>query len=213
MTSFYIISPNINSYKQLKDMNFFDNLQNLFYQNSVKYFQLRMKNFLGEVASDADIKAAFDDIKALKNPHRIKIILNDNALLAKNLGFDGVHLGEDDISILEAKSILKNKIIGVSCYNNLQKALKVSEDGANYIAFGSFFETGTKKAKYSAEISLIQEFKKQNKTTQIAAIGGINSLNISLFKNTPVDLIAVSNAIWQTKDYANNLKLLENSLN
>lgn len=213
MTSFYIISPNINSYKQLKNIDFFDNLQSLFYEKSIKYFQLRMKDFLGVVASDADIKAAFDDIKALKNPHKIKLILNDNANLANDLGFDGVHLGEDDVSILEAKSILKNKIIGVSCYNNLQKALELAENGADYVAFGSFFQTTTKAAKYKADFSLIEQFRKQNKTTKIVAIGGITAQNIGVFKNTEANYIAVSNAIWQTKDYANNLRLLEDSLN
>jgi thiamine-phosphate pyrophosphorylase len=213
MISFYIISPNINSYKQLKNIGFFEGLQNVFYQKSIKYFQLRMKDFLGTVASDADISKAFNDIKDLKNPHKIKFILNDNANLAKKLGFDGVHLGEDDVSILEAKSILKNKIIGVSCYNNLQKALDASKNGASYIAFGSFFETTTKATKYKADFSLIEQFRKQNKTTKIVAIGGINEKNIGEFKNTEANYIAVSNTIWQTKDYANNLKLLENSLN
>ena len=73
-------------------------------------------------------------------------------MLAKKLNADGCHLGQKDMNIIKARKILKNKIIGVTCHNSINLAKKAIKDGADYLAFGAFYYSQTKKVKYKANL-------------------------------------------------------------
>ena len=94
--------------------------------------------------------------------------MNDNVKLARELDLDGIHIGIEDMNILEAKKILGNdKIVGISCYNNLESALYAEKNGANYVSFGSLYKTTTKKNPLSLNV---ETFKKAKSTPIATAI-------------------------------------------
>ena len=107
-----------------------------------------------------------------------------------------MHLGKEDGTVLEARKQLgDNKIIGVSCYNNLQSALQAEQQGANYVAFGRFFSSSTKPLASPADIqTLIQA--KQVLTVPVVAIGGILTSNADLLLNAGADLLAVIGGLY-----------------
>ena len=113
---------------------------------------------------------------------------------------DGVHLGESDGSILEARKLLGTKaIIGASCYNSKHLAMEAAEKGADYVAFGAFFETTTKQPKSKAELSTVEDWVYISQIPCVA-IGGINALNCHGLVNAGVDFIAVIGCIWNNKE-------------
>ena len=85
-------------------------------------------------------------IRQLCKKNNVKFIVNDDPVLAKKLNADGCHLGQKDMNIKEAKKIIGNKIIGITCHNSIKFAKEAIKNKANYIAFGAFFSTKTKKA-------------------------------------------------------------------
>jgi len=96
-------------------------------------------------------------LRSLCNEYRASLIINDDIALAKAVAADGVHLGEDDISIEQARLILgKNAIIGISCYNQLQLGARAQAAGADYVAFGAVFTSPTKPHARSASCELIR---------------------------------------------------------
>ena len=84
-------------------------------------------------------------IRQLCKKNNVKFIVNDDPILAKKLNADGCHLGQKDMNIKEAKKIIGNKIIGITCHNSIKLAKEAIKNRANYIAFGAFFPTKTKK--------------------------------------------------------------------
>ena len=86
--------------------------------------------------------------------------MNDDPILALKVNADGCHLGQKDMSIIRAKKILKDKIIGVTCHNSIKLAKKALMNGANYIAVGAFYKTRTKKVKFKANTSILRKIKK-----------------------------------------------------
>lgn len=131
-------------------------------------------------------------------------IVNDDIQLAINIGADGVHIGKHDISLQQARKLLGNhKIIGVSCYNSLQLAQQACAQGADYIAFGSFFRSSIKPNAVPANIELIQQAKKICKLP-IAAIGGIHADNAETLIAQGVDMIAVISAVFGSDEIHQN---------
>lgn len=121
----------------------------------------------------------------------VPLIINDNVALAEKIGADGVHLGKDDGSILEARLRLgESAIIGVSCYNSLERAIGAEKDGANYVAFGRFFTSNSKPLASPCEIGTLTAGKKVL-TLPIVAIGGILPENGAMLLNAGADLLAV----------------------
>lgn len=128
------------------------------------------------------------------------LIINDDIRLADLIGADGVHLGKDDGSVREARLILgPDKIIGVSCYNDLQRALDAESHGANYVAFGSFFPSLTKPNAAIAPLTLLHEAK-QSLNIPIIAIGGITADNISPLIEAGADAVAVISTLFDSDD-------------
>ena len=190
MTKLYIISPaniNINEFPS--------SLEEVLKTGLVACFQLRLKNL-----NDQELINISKVLKPICNKFDVPFILNDRLDLANKIGADGVHLGEDDSSILDARKLLGPKaIIGASCYNSKHLAMKAAEQGANYVAFGAFFETKTKKAKTKAVMSLIEDWILISDIPCVA-IGGINSKNCHELIKAGVDFIAVVGAIWNNID-------------
>ena len=190
MTKLYIISPaniNINEFPS--------SLEEVLKTGLVACFQLRLKNL-----NDQELINISKVLKPICNKFDVPFILNDRLDLANKIGADGVHLGEDDSSILDARKLLGPKaIIGASCYNSKHLAMQAAEQGANYIAFGAFFETKTKKTKTKAVISLIEDWVLISDIPCVA-IGGIDSKNCHELIEAGVDFIAVIGAIWNNKD-------------
>ena len=102
------------------------------------------------------------------------------------------------MNIIEAKKILKNKIIGVTCHNSVRLAKKAFLNGANYIALGSFYKTRTKKVKYTSNINTLSKIKKLM-NLPVVAIGGINEKNYKKLLLNKADFLAISGYIWNNK--------------
>jgi thiamine-phosphate pyrophosphorylase len=128
--------------------------------------------------------------------YQIPLIINDDVELAAQVAADGVHLGKDDGSITQARQRLGNHaIIGVSCYNSVEKALEAQEQGADYVAFGRFFPSSSKPLAAPAEISTLHEAKRRL-TIPIVAIGGILPENGLALLNAGADLLAVIGGVF-----------------
>ncbi len=128
--------------------------------------------------------------------HEVPLIVNDDVGLALKTGADGVHIGRDDTSVAEARERLGNKaIVGVSCYNDGNLALRAQHDGANYIAFGSFFPSATKPEAKHADIGLLTEGKKEL-DIPICAIGGITATNSKPLIDAGADILAVVTEVF-----------------
>ena len=183
----YLISP-------LKiQKSFYSDLIKIFKTHKVSFFQLRLKkeSFKKKLIIGKKIK------KICKN-FNVKFIVNDDVFLTKKLKADGCHLGQNDMKILDARKLIGNKIIGITCHNSIQLAKIALKNKANYLAFGAFHLSKTKKAKYKASLSLLKKARKITKKP-IVAIGGINSTNYKKLLLNKANLLAISGYIWKNK--------------
>ena len=169
----------------------------------VSFFQMRLKknSFKQKILIGRKIK------KICKK-NGVKFLVNDDPLLAKKINADGCHLGQKDASITEARKIIGNKIIGITCHNSIKIAKNAIVNKASYLAFGAFFPTKTKKTKYKATTKILNETRKLTKAP-LVAIGGINSFNYKNLLLNNANLLAISSYIWNNKKYK-PLKAIEN---
>ena len=181
----YLISP------QKIDQDFYKSLRKVLATKKVKFFQLRLKK-----TSKKNIIKIGKKIKSITDKFKVKLIINDSPLITKKLKASGCHIGQTDTSIIRARKILKNKIIGITCHNSILLAKKAKKFGADYVAFGSFFSTKTKKIKHYAHLNLIKWANKKLKLP-VVAIGGININNYKIVLESGANLIAMSNFIWK----------------
>ena len=184
----YIISPNT-----IKNDSFYKDLELIFKTRKVAYFQLRLKK-----DKESNIINIGKKIKKLCNKFNVKLLINDSPILAKKIGADGCHLGQNDMSIHKARKILKNKIIGLTCHNSKSLVLKAITGGADYIALGAFFFTKTKKVKYKADINILR-YAKNITNIPIVAIGGIKLSNYKKLLLNKANFLAISSYIWNNK--------------
>ena len=141
-----------------------------------------------------------NELLSLCRQFRVPLIINDDIRLADLTGADGVHLGKDDGSVREARLILgPDKIIGVSCYGDLQRAFDAEAHGANYVAFGSFFPSPTKPGATAAPLTLLHEAK-CSLNIPIVAIGGISADNVTPLIEAGADAVAVISALFDSGD-------------
>ena len=183
----YLISP-------LKiNKSFYNDLINVLKKRNVSFFQLRLKkeNFKNKLIIGKKIK------KICKKFH-VKFLINDDVYLAKKLDADGCHLGQKDMNIFEARKIIGNKIIGITCHNSIKLARTAINNKADYLAFGAFDSSKTKKVKYKASINLLKKARKITKTP-IVAIGGINFNNYQKLLLNKANFLAISGYIWNNK--------------
>jgi|TARA_Y100000389_G_scaffold167892_1_gene173297 thiamine-phosphate pyrophosphorylase len=183
----YLISPN-----KIKK-HFYVDLIKVLKSKKVSFFQLRLKNISFKKKLLIGRK-----VKKICNQYKTKFIINDDVILAKKLDSDGCHLGQKDMGILKARNIIKNKIIGITCHNSIKLAKIAIKNNADYLAFGAFDISKTKKTKYKANPILLKKIKKLTKTP-IVAIGGINSNNYKKLLLNKANFLAISSYIWNNK--------------
>ena len=161
--------------------------------NKVKYFQLRLKK-----TPKNKIIIIAKKIKKICKTFKVKFIINDSPIIAKKVSADGCHLGRTDINIKDARKIIKNKIIGITCHNSLKMAKEAIKSRADYIAIGAFYSSKTKRAKYKATIKDLKKIRNISKIP-IVAIGGINQNNYKKLLLNKADFLAISSFIWKNK--------------
>ena len=157
----------------------------------VAALQLRLKG-----APDEAIAAAVEALFPIARRHDVAFILNDRPDLAARLGCDGVHVGQEDGTAVEARRIVgPNRMVGVTCHDSRHLGMEAAEAGADYVAFGAFFPTTTKDAPTRAEPEVLSIWQE---TMQIpcVAIGGITVDNCAGLAAAGADFLAVSAGVW-----------------
>ena len=151
-------------------------------------------------AADAALRRT--QAQALARVHALRgglLIVNDDAALAAEIGADGVHVGEGDTSIIAAREIVgPDRLVGASCYNDLERAREAVAAGADYIAFGSFFASTVKPNARRAELELLGAARSFD--VPVIAIGGVTADNTSTLLGAGADAVAVITAVFDAPD-------------
>jgi thiamine-phosphate pyrophosphorylase len=153
--------------------------------------QIRLKH-----ADDATVLAAVAALKPVAQARGVAVILNDRPDLAARSGCDGVHLGQSDTTVAEARRLMgPDAMIGVTCHDSRELAMEAAEAGADYVAFGAFFPTATKATIYHPAPEILTIWQE---TVEIpcVAIGGITAYNAGALARAGADFVAVSAAVW-----------------
>lgn len=157
----------------------------------VAAFQFRVKGL-----DQHEAAALAEPLQAICAKHDVAFIVNDSIALAKRLKADGVHLGQGDGDVREAREALgRDAQIGVTCHNSRHLAMEAAEAGADYVAFGAFYPTNTKQVEHVAELDTLHKW---SLVTEIpcVAIGGITPDNAKPLIDAGADFLAVSGAVW-----------------
>lgn len=152
-------------------------------------------------AADATLRAEqAGALRRLTREFDVPLIVNDDAALARHVEADGVHLGGEDGSVAEARELLGDAgIIGVSCYNRLPLAQGAVKQGADYVAFGAFFNSGVKPEAVEATPELLRQARQELKVP-IVAIGGITAQNGAQLLEAGADALAAISAVFAAAD-------------
>lgn len=163
----------------------------------VACIQLRLKD-----VSDDDWRRATAALMPIAQERDVAFILNDRADLAAELGCDGVHIGQDDTPYAEARALLgPDAIIGVTCKASRDLALDAAEAGADYVAFGAFYESTTKQITSPASVDIVEWWAAAT-TVPSVAIGGITANNAGPVVQAGADFLAVAGGVWAHPDGA-----------
>jgi len=182
----YLITP-----PKFEPRGFADELKRALAGGDVASLQLRLKD-----VGDDEIKRAAEILMPVAQRAGAAFIVNDRLDLARALGADGVHIGQEDCSYSEARTIVgANAIVGVTCHDSRHLAIEAAEAGADYVAFGAFYPTATKDAKTRAEPELLRWWS-EVMVVPCVAIGGITVANASPLIEAGADFIAVSSGVW-----------------
>jgi len=185
----YLISP-----QRIRNPKFYKELNDILKTKKVKYFQLRLKKI-----STPNLLKISRKVKKIAIKNNVKFIINDDPIIAKKINADGCHIGQKDMDFFSTKKILKkNKIIGITCHNSKKLAWEAMKNGADYVAFGSFFKSSTKKTAFKANLEILRWARKKINIPTVA-IGGINSSNYKKILSNGANFIACSNYIWNNK--------------
>lgn len=164
--------------------------------NGVTFLQLREKNL-----NDKNFLKLAVEMKSLACRYNVPFVINDNIDVAVKSDADGIHIGQDDMKVEEARKILgKDKILGVSV-GTVKEAVSAEKLGADYLGVGAIFSTDTKKDARNISEETLKEIC-ESVNIPVVAIGGISKNNISLLKNSGIDGVAVISAILAQKDVA-----------
>jgi thiamine-phosphate pyrophosphorylase len=156
--------------------------------------QLRLKDQPDEV-----LKRAIDVLRPVVQSRGVALIMNDRPDLAVAHGCDGAHVGQEDTPAKEARKILGGLTLGVTCHASRDLAMTAGEDGADYVAFGAFFPTGSKEAKTRADPELLRWWSELMQLPCVA-IGGITAANCAPLVQAGADFLAVIGAVWNFPD-------------
>ncbi len=185
----YLISP-----PHLSAKNFIIPLREALDGGDIACFQMRLKN-----VDDDAIRRATDLLRPIVQAAGVAFILNDRPDLAKELGCDGVHVGQEDASYAQARAIMGGGIVGITAHDSRHLAMEAAEAGADYVAFGAFFPTKTKEPKTQADIDLLRWWT-DVMVVPCVAIGGITVQNALPLVEAGADFLAVSAGVWEHPD-------------
>jgi thiamine-phosphate pyrophosphorylase len=175
----------------------------------VAALQIRLKP-----ADDDMIRRAVAKLAPIARAHDVAVLLNDRPDLARETGCDGVHIGQTDTSLIEARRILgRDAMIGVTCHDDLELAWGAAEAGADYVAFGAFYPTTTKETVHRPPLDLLTGWQ-QSIEIPCVAIGGITVETAAEVARAGADFIAVSAGVWSyDKGAAEAVKAFNLALN
>jgi thiamine-phosphate pyrophosphorylase len=161
----------------------------------VAALQIRLKD-----APETVIGAAVDVLAPIARSRDVAVILNDRPDLAATLDCDGVHIGQNDGPFAEARRLMgPHRMVGVTCHDSRHLAMDAAEAGADYVAFGAFFDTATKAAKTRADPEILSIWQEMMETSCVA-IGGITVNNCRPLVAAGADFIAVCAGVWSHPD-------------
>jgi thiamine-phosphate pyrophosphorylase len=158
--------------------------------------QLRLKD-----VPDDEIRRAVYALRPVTQSRDVAFLLNDRPDLAAAMGCDGVHIGQQDMPYAEARRLVGDGTIGVTCHDSRHLAIEAAEAGADYVAFGAFYPTLTKQPPAMAEIATIAWWAEMMEVPCVA-IGGITPANCAPLVEAGADFLAVVGAVWQHPDGA-----------
>ena len=185
----YLISP------QDVGGTFPDRLRSVAESDAVAAFQLRVKD-----VPEHELARLAEPLQRICSDAGVAFIVNDSMSLAKRLGADGVHLGQQDGSVQEARALLGPKAqIGVTCHDSRHLAMEAGEAGADYVAFGAFYPTTTKPSLYRPDPSILSWWSALFEVPCVA-IGGISPQNALPLVEAGADFLAVCQAVWSAED-------------
>ncbi len=156
--------------------------------------QLRLKRW-----TDDDLLRAIDVLRPVAQDRGVAFLLNDRPDLAKRSGCDGAHIGQEDGAVGDARRLLGDLTLGVTCHASRDLAMSAGEAGADYVAFGAFFPSTTKAPPAMAEVELLQWWSELMELPCVA-IGGITADNCAPLVEAGADFLAVSAAVWTHPD-------------
>lgn len=161
----------------------------------VAALQIRLKP-----ADDAAVLAAVEALAPVARAHDVAVLLNDRPDLAARSGCDGVHIGQSDAALAEARRIMgREAMIGVTCHDSRELAMDAAEAGADYVAFGAFFPTTTKETAHRPDPEILTIWQ-ETVEVPCVAIGGITPANAGQLARAGADFVAVSAAVWSHPD-------------
>lgn len=164
----------------------------------VAAFQFRVKGL-----DEHEAARLADPLRRICGDREVTFIVNDSIALAKRLGADGVHLGQDDGEVADARQQLGREAqIGVTCHASRHLAMAAGEAGADYVAFGAFFPTTTKEVKHHADLETLTWWQSIFEIPCVA-IGGITAQNAAPLVVAGADFLAVSGGVWNGDEVAN----------
>lgn len=186
----YLVTP-----PQVHGVAFRDELKAALDGGDVACLQLRLKH-----CADEDILRTAELLAPICSEHEVPLLINDRPDLAAACDADGVHVGQEDTSYIEAREKLgAERVVGVTCHNSRDLGIAAAESGADYVAFGSFYETGTKAPKTLATPDIL-EWWSDLMVTPCVAIGGITPGNCQPLVRAGADFLAVVSAVWNHED-------------
>jgi len=156
----------------------------------VACLQLRLKD-----APRDEVKRAVEALMPLAQARDVAFLLNDDAILAAELGCDGAHLGQQDGDHAGARMLLSGRTLGITCHDSRHLAMVAGEMGADYVAFGAFFPTSTKEARHRATPELLEWWTEMAEIPAVA-IGGITAASCAPLVRAGADFLAVVGAVW-----------------
>ncbi len=166
----------------------------------VACLQLRLKGPDESPVADDEIRRAVAALLPITREHDVAFVLNDRPDLAAELGCDGVHVGQDDASYDDARRAMgTDAIVGVTCHDSRHLALEAAEAGADYVAFGAFYDTSTKAPKSRAGRDILTWWSDVTEVPCVA-IGGITTDNCAPLIAAGADFLAVSAGVWAHPD-------------
>lgn len=152
--------------------------------------------YRNKTKSDDEVEEVCRALQAMCSQYNVPFIIDDRPHLAAKIHADGLHIGKDDMPIEEARKIFPKGIIGVSCYGSIRKAKEAEAEGADYVAFGSFFASPTKPHSGIISMNVLHKAK-EAVGIPVCAIGGIDQINIGEIAATHTDMISVVSAVFK----------------